>query len=216
MIVNTMLKLFHFMCLVFTLNLDAQFTNIGLFWSNREQMHGGNMEGGATCAIEKINKNNSILVNTTLRVFPHIGNCNNKRILAGTIKFVAPELMDLMIGDTCQNTTELGGLVASQYNIPFFDFGTRPQYLQDRNYGTLIRARGSASNIRFAYSHVCDYQNIRWTCLLAPLQIRANVEGTQQTYVAKINVTVRENFYYDLTKSDYPAIREMKISCRGM
>ena len=176
------------------------------------------METGVTIAIEKINNNNNILENTTLRFFPYHSKCDKKMILAGIIEFVALELMDVMVSD-CETTTELAGLVASQYNIPFFDFGLRPQFLKDTKYGTLLRTRDSATDSHLTLGKVCDNQSFRWTCLLAPLQIRANILHAQKSLEAfeiKVNFTIRENFYFDLTKPGYPALKQLKVSCRGM
>ena len=197
----------------------AQITNIGLFLNIESDFHGGSMEGGLTFAIDKINENKTILEERTLSFHHHVANCDKKQILSGAIQFVTPDVVDVMIGDTCQTTTELAGLVASDYNIPFFDFGSRPQYLTDRSYGTLVRTRGSASDIRNIYSQVADYQDFRWTCLYAPQQISANVKRVQKTFQLedkKINVTTRENFYYDVLKSQYSELKRIKISCRGM
>ena len=105
-------RMIYFFCFILTVEVDVQFTNIGLFWSNKGEVYGGKMETGITIVIERINNNNNILENTTLRFFPYRSNCNKKKILVGMIQFVEPELMDLMIGDTCQTTTELTGLVA--------------------------------------------------------------------------------------------------------
>ena len=203
---------------IFILEVESQFTNVGLFWSGAGRMYGGKMETGVTIAIEKINNNRNILGNTTLRLFPHFCNCDKKKILAATVKFVAPELMDFMIGD-CQTTTELAGLVASEYNIPFFDFALRPLFLTDKNYGTLMRTRDSATDSHLTLGKVCDSQSFRWTCLLVPLQLRAHILSAQKSFEAfeiKVNFTIRENFYFDLTKPGYPALKQMKVSCRGM
>ena len=203
---------------IFIQGICTQITNIGLFMNTEGDFHGGSMEGGLTFAIDKINENKTILEERTLILRHYVANCNKKQILSGAIQFVAPDVVDLMIGDTCQTTTELGGLVASDYNIPFFDFGSRPQYLTDPSYGTLVRTRGSASDIRDIYSQVADYQDFRWTCLYAPLQILANVKRVQKAFELdkKINVTSRENFYYDMFKSQYSELKRIKISCRGM
>ena len=197
---------------------NAESVDIGLFWSKGEERHGGKLEAGLTYTIDKINMNSTMLANRTLRLMDHRSNCSKKKILAGSIDYVSPSTVDLMIGDTCLVTTELGGLVASQYNIPFFDFGSKPLYLQDRSYGTLIRTRDNPSNIRYVYSTLAEYQNFRWTCLFVPQQIRANVKRVRQDfamYDRHINVTVMWNFYYDLVKGDYSALSDIKTSCRG-
>ena len=203
----------------FTLKVDAQSTNIGLFWSKGQEVHGGKIETGVTIAIEKVNKNNNILRNSTLRFFHYRSNCDKQKILAGIIQFVAPELMDLIIGNTCQTTTELAGLVASEYNIPFFDFALRPLFLTDESYGTLMRTRDSATDSHLTLGKVCDSQRFKWTCLLVPLQIRANILRAQESFDAlevKVNFTIRENFYFDMTKPGYPALKQLTVSCRGM
>ena len=201
------------------MTVAAQSTNIGLFWSKGQEVAGGKIETGVTIAIEKINNNSNILGNTTLRFFPYRGNCEKKKILTGAIKFVAPELMDLLIGDLCQITTELGGLVASQYNIPFFDFSTIPIYMTDQNYGTLLRAGGDANNFRRVYLAVAQYQNFTWNCFFAPKQIQANVVRVVQTidtHIEDKKAFVIKNFYFDLITNDYSALKEIKTSCRGL
>ena len=211
-------RLIYVLLLISMLKIDAQFTNVGLFWSNRGEVHGGKMEAGVKVAIEKINNNNTILGNTTFRLFHSLCDCNKKNILAGTIQFVSPDLMDFMIGDQCQTTTELGGLVASLYNIPFFDFSRIPRYLTDKNYGTLLRAGGDANKVRSISLTVAEHQSFYWTCLFVPQQIRQNVQRVRQAFstLKEKRIVIMKQYYFDLITNDYSALKEIKTSCRGM
>ena len=213
------LSFVYFLWLVSTNNAYGNFTTIGVFLNMEEDRHGGYMEGGLTIVIDKINDNSSILANTKLRLFHHVTNCDKKQILTGIIEFASPNIVDLVIGDTCGSTTELAGLMASKYNKPMFDFATRPQYSSDKRYDTLLRTiMDAAVNIRIVYSVVTEYQNFRWTCLYMPQQIMSNIKHVRESYALyerKLNVTVREVFYYNMVDSEYTALRRLKISCRG-
>ena len=134
------IRVFFFLVFTFPLKVNSKFTKICLFWSKGQEVAGGKIETGVTIAIEKINNNSNILENTTLRFFSYGGNCEIKRIWVGTIQFVAPIMMDLMTGD-CQIMTEIASLVASEYNVPIFDLGLRPEFLKNKNYSTLMGTR---------------------------------------------------------------------------
>ena len=198
--------------------ISTNVTNIGLFMNVDGDIHGGKMEGGLSVALEKINRNETLMKNVTFRVHPYLADCDKKKIIMGSIRFVTPDAVDVMIGDTCQTTAELAGLVASDYNVPLFDFSPRPLYLTDKSYGTLIRTRGSSSDIRNIYLQVAHYQNFRSACLYVPQQAMRTVQRVQQSYALddkKTNVTLLDNFYFDMFKTQHPALKKMKISCRG-
>ena len=47
-------------CVLFCTVVDAQFIDIGFFWSHRQEIHGSRLEGGLTYAIDKINSNSTM------------------------------------------------------------------------------------------------------------------------------------------------------------
>ena len=200
------------------LALGIETLNLGLFLSNMIifSPEGVGKYAGFFVAVDKINRNASVVQNLTLRSSYNVTNCRKKKILSACIEFISVENLDAMVGDQCQDTTELAGLVAAEYNLPFFDFATVNRYLLDPEYGgVLLRISGGIKQVRLTFNAVTASQNMKKFCYYMPEQYSGHIRQ-----VFKAIEKSPQFFYYDLrarTRQDrYAAgFRRIQMSCRG-
>ncbi|XP_072312258.1 guanylate cyclase 2G [Eucyclogobius newberryi] len=84
-------------------------------------------------AVEKVNKNPSILGNYTLDFVFTDTECNPKMSLGGFIHQVWKENVSALFGPACPEEAEVTGLIASTWNIPMFAFVGQSSKMDNRH-----------------------------------------------------------------------------------
>ncbi len=201
--------------------MQAHCISFGVFLTTTGNFHGLRTESGLNVAVESVNDNKTLLPNQTLELEFRFTNCNKKKILSASIDFVTSLDVDAMIGDVCQVSTELGGLIASDYNLPFFDFGTTPMFLRNPDYGNLLRTRGGPAFLRQALRAVWEATNFRAFCLVMPARMAQNVQQVMAGFAASFAAsgeralaTVLDAIFVS-GKDYFSAARKVKTACRG-
>ena len=173
-------------------------------------------------AIDKINKNSTIMENVTLSYTVMDTMCDRKNALSGFVNMVTKEGVDILLGPAWGVEIEVVGLLASKWNVPMVNYVSVTEALEDKKtYDTLIMAGGNHKQTGDVVRKVVAHLRVEYVCLYTPLPMghHAFVREGIMKETRKENITVQSGFTYDLfsfnpSKHRDP-LKDIKTQCRG-
>ena len=87
---------------------------------------------GFVIAQDKINSNNTILPNHTIKYVLGDDGCTRKKAIGEFITLVKDKGVIAMIGPACSRSAEVIGYLASQWNVPIIAYGGVASQLSDK------------------------------------------------------------------------------------
>ena len=87
---------------------------------------------GFVIAQDKINSNNTILPNHTIKYVLSDDGCTRKKAIGEFVTLVKDEGVIAMIGPACSGSAEIVGYLASQWNVPIIGYGGVASQLSDK------------------------------------------------------------------------------------
>ena len=173
-------------------------------------------------AIDKINKNSTVMENVTLSYTVMDTRCDRKNALSGFVTMVTKERVDMLIGPACGIEVEVVGLLASKWDVPMVNYISVTNALEDETtYDTLIMAGGNHKQTGDVVRKVVAYLGVEYVCVYTPLPMghHAFVREGIIKETGKENITVKSGFTYDFfsfnpSKHRDP-LEDIKTQCRG-
>ena len=151
-------------------------------------------------AIDKINKNFTMMENATLSYTVMDTECDRKNALSGFVNMITKERVDMLMGPACAAEIEVVGLLASKWNVPLVNYVSVTDALEDKKtYDTLTMAGGNHKQTGDVVRKVVSYLGIEFVCLYNPLPLghHAFVREGVVKETEKENITVKSGFTYD-------------------
>ena len=87
---------------------------------------------GFVIAQDKINRNNTILPNHTIKYVLSDDGCTRKKALGEFVTLVKDEGVIAVIGLACSSSARIAGYLASEWNVPIIAYGGVDSQLSDK------------------------------------------------------------------------------------
>ena len=176
------------------------------------------MGGALLFALDNINSNDSILMNSTLRFNLQLSYCNKRRVLSKTSDLILSKNVNVVIGDACSVTSEFAGLLASEYNLPFITFSSSNANIDDRQINnTLTIVKGSLEAVGDVIIQVPPENGFLNICLYSSSRgFLVFIERGIDTSSMHHNVLIIQEVNHGKSEDLRPAMVVLKQNCRGI
>ena len=176
-------------------------------WINSSWDAGPRFAGGATIAIETINKDQSLLPGYHVSFNWTDSHCSEKETVQGILNLHAQTKMNAIIGPACSDGCKIAAMLASSWNIPMVSYGCAADFLSNtEEYPNFARTVGVYA--KSGHLFVKLMQRFKWDriAILTPTSgiwssimagVRASIEGAglKVSYYQNFNEkTVRDSF----------------------
>ena len=180
---------------------------IAVPWINSSWDAGPRFAGGATIAIETINKDPSLLPGYHVSFDWTDSHCSEKHTVQGLLNLHAKTKMNAIIGPACSDGCKIAAMLAHSWNIPIVSYGCAADFLSNNeeypNFARTVGVYAKSGHLFVKLMHRLKWDRIAiltptsgiWSSIMTGVRLSIEGAGLKVAYYQNFNVkTVKRSF----------------------